>query len=192
MGLLARILMLVVALACADETRFGVVDVEQAFQRSPLVLVSAHRIKADLGGTGGELKKRGRALAEMRKQLEHGGLELDPRRRAAAEARIAEETTRLVEAQREYRLELEAAQQLRGEELVAQVEEIAREVARKEGVTLLLLKQGRLYRADGTLQEVAIPEAERVDLTEKVARALLAKINPTEIPSATSESSGGS
>jgi Skp family chaperone for outer membrane proteins len=190
MGLMARIFMLLAALACADETRFGVVDVQQAFQRSPLVLVSAHRIKADLGGTGRELKQRGRALAEMRKQLDHGALELDPRHRAEAEARIAEETTRLTEAQREYRLELEAAQQLRGEELVAQVEEMARVVARKEGVTLLLLKQGRLYRADGTLQHGMIAEAERVDLTEQVARALLEKINPTEIPSAPIEAPG--
>jgi len=192
MGLLARILVLVIASACADETRFGVVDVEQAFQRSPLVLVSAHRIKADLGGTGRDLKQRGRALAEMRKQLEHGALELDPRRRAEAGARIAEETTRLIEAQRVYRLELETVQQLRGEELIAQVEQMAREVARREGVTLLLLKQGRLYSADGTLQEGEIRESERVDLTEQVARALLAKINPTEIPPATAAATAGS
>jgi hypothetical protein len=69
---------------------------------------------------------------------------------------------------------------------------MAREVARREGVTLLLRKQGRLYRADGTLQEGEIRESERVDLTEQVARALLAKINPTEIPSAPIEAPGGS
>jgi len=173
---------LALALACAGETRVGVVDVQEAFQRSPLVMASAHQIKGDLGASQRDLKKRGRALAELRMQVEHGPLELDEQQRQQAEARIAQETASLLEAQRQYRAELEAAQRQRGEELIAQVEEVAREVARREGLTLLLRKQGRLYSEDGTLYEGEPGDAEKVDLTEQVARELLERINPAEIP----------
>jgi len=178
----ARLLLLLLALACADETRVGVVDVQQAFQRSPLVMVSAHQIKGDLGGSERDLKKRGRALAEMRRELEHGGLELEAEQRAQVEARIAEETASLLEAQRRYRETLDAARQRRGEELIAQVEEMAREVAHREGLMLLLRKDGALYTEDGTLYSGDGQDAQYIDLTEQVARALLERINPTEIP----------
>ena len=70
------------ASACSDAPRVGVVDLEEAFQRSPLVMVSAHQIKGDLGPRERDLKQRGRALAEMRRRLEHGGLELAQDQRA--------------------------------------------------------------------------------------------------------------
>jgi Skp family chaperone for outer membrane proteins len=143
-------------------------------------MVSAHRIKGDLGGTLRELKKRGRELAEMRMQLEHGQLELDEDQRAQAEARITGETAKLVEAQRQYRIDLEAAQMRRGAELIAQVEDMARSVAQSEGLTLLLRKDGALYTEQGALFDGEAADA--VDLTEQVARALLDRINPTEIP----------
>ncbi|MFQ5515896.1 MAG: OmpH family outer membrane protein [Myxococcota bacterium] len=178
----AGFLSILLFVTCADDTRVGVVDVQEAFQRSPLVMVSAHRIEDDLGGAVQKLKERGRALAEMRMQLEHGGVELDEEQRAQAEARIAEETAGLLEAQRRYRVDLAAAQRRRGAELIARVEEVAREVAREEGLPLLLLEEGALYTEEGALYEGALREAERVDLTERVARALLERINPTEIP----------
>jgi Skp family chaperone for outer membrane proteins len=180
--LLARLSVLIIVLGCADEPRIGIVDVQQAFQRSPLVMVSAHRIKGDLGGTERELKKRGRALAQMRMELEHGTPLLDAAQREQARTQIDVEAASLAEAQRQYRMELATAQQRRGDELIAMVEEVAREVARQEGVTLLLRKQGLLYTGDGALYTDEVGEAEWVDLTEQVARALLEKINPTEIP----------
>jgi Skp family chaperone for outer membrane proteins len=180
--LLAWLSVLIIVLGCGDEPRIGIVDVQQAFQRSPLVMVSAHRIKGDLGGTERELKKRGRALAQMRMELEHGTPLLDAAQREQARTQIDVEAASLAEAQRQYRMELATAQQRRGDELIAMVEEVAREVARQEGVTLLLRKQGLLYTGDGALYTDEVGEAEWVDLTEQVARALLEKINPTEIP----------
>jgi Skp family chaperone for outer membrane proteins len=167
--------------ACADPARFGVVDVQEAFQRSPLVLVSASRIKGDLDGTGRELKKRGRALAEARKHLQYGAPDLDEKQRAEAEARLEEETAELVEMQRQYRSDLEAAQARRGAELIAQVEDMAREVAQREGLTLLLRREGALYTGAGESYSGDIGDIEVVDLTELVARALLERINPSEI-----------
>ena len=182
MKLPAHLLAMLLALACADEERVAVVDVQQAFQRSPLVMVSAHQIKGDLGASQRDLKKRGRALAELRMQVEHGRLELDDQQRKQAAAQIAAETDSLLEAQHQYRAKLEAAQRRRGEELIAQVEEVAREVARREGLRLLLRKEGGLYTEDGALYEGEPGDAETVDLTEQVARELLQRINPTEIP----------
>ena len=177
-----HLLPILLALACADQERIAVVDVQQAFQRSPLVMVSAHQIKGDMGASQRELKQRGRALAELRMQVEHGQLELDEQQRQQAKARIAAETASLLEAQRLYRTDLEAAQRRRGEELLAQVEEVAREVAQRQGLTLLLRRQDGLYTEDGALYEGEPADAETVDLTEQVARDLLERINPPEIP----------
>jgi Skp family chaperone for outer membrane proteins len=179
-----RLVLALLLVACAEEPRFGVVDVQLAFQRSPLVMVSAHEIKADLGGAGQDLKARGRALAELRRQLAHGGLELDEEQRAEVEARIAEETASLIEAQTRYRADLGAAQKRRGEELIARIEGVAREVAQREQLTLLLRRDGALYTEEGTLYPGELDAADSVDLTEQVARALLERINPTVIPAA--------
>lgn len=168
-------LALLFAPACAEEPRLGVVDVQEVFQRSPLAMVSAHQIKGDLGSGERDLKSRGRALAELRRQLEHGDLDLDDAQREQIEARIAEEARELAELQRSYRADLAEARERRGQEMIARVEQVAREVAEREGLTLLLRKDGVLYAEDDF-------DVERIDITEQVARALLQKINPTEIP----------
>jgi Skp family chaperone for outer membrane proteins len=167
-------LVLLVAVACAEEPRLGVVDVQEAFQRSPLAMVSAHQIKADLGSEERDLKKRGRALAELRRQLEHGGAEIAEAQRAQLDAQIQEETQRLTELQRSYRADLATAQRRHGEEMIARVEAVAREVAEREGLALLLRRDAVLYAEEDF-------DFERIDITEQVARALLEKINPTEI-----------
>jgi Skp family chaperone for outer membrane proteins len=169
------LLALLAAVACSEEPRVGVVDVQQAFQRSPLVMVAALELKGDLGSVQRDLKKRGRALAELQQQLEHGNLELDAEQRAQLDARVAQETASLVRLQGQYRVDLAAARQRQGEEMIQRLEEVAREVARERGLTLLVKKDGVLYTNDE-----AGPAP--LDITEQVIRALLQKINPTEIP----------
>lgn len=148
---------------------------QEAFQRSPLVMVSAHQIQQRLETDARDLKQRGRALAELRQQLEQLRDPMPDEERARIEARIAEETAGLAGLQRSYRSELAAAQELHGAEMIVQVEEMAREVAKRAGLALLVRSDGVLYAADP-------PGVERIDITEQVARALLEKINPTEIP----------
>ena len=178
--LIAASLVLTASLGCAEEPRVGVVDVEQAFQRSPLAMVAAVQLKKELASDERDLKTRGRELAELRQQLEHGGLDLDAELRAHLERRLAEETAGLVERQRLYREHLAAAQKRQGEEMIARVEEVAQQVASERGLLLILEREGVLYTPDGTRAEPS--DAERVDLTEPVIRALLDRINPTVIP----------
>jgi Skp family chaperone for outer membrane proteins len=160
--------------ACSEAPRVGVIDVQAAYQHSPLMLVTAHEIKKELGKTERELKQRGRALAELRQQLEHGDVGDDAARRALA-ARIEQEGASLAALESNYRLRLEAARQRAGEQMIARVEEVARQVAQERGLDLLVRRSDALYaRAEADL--------EAIDLTQDVARALLAKINPTEIP----------
>ena len=168
-------LSLLVTSGCAEEPRVGVVDVEQAFQRSPLMMVSALMLKGELASVQRDIKKRGRELAELRGRVEHGDLALDAEQRAQIGAQIEEETLRLTELQRRYRADLALAQERQGQEMIARIEEVARDVARREGLAILVRMDDLLYAEEGV-------DLGRIDITEQVARALLEKINPAEIP----------
>jgi Skp family chaperone for outer membrane proteins len=170
----------ILGFGCSDEPRVGIVDVQRAFQSSPLVMVSAHEIKAEMGGVDRDLKRRGRALAALRQRVEHGRPALDAEQRAEIDAQIAAETTALMELQRTYREDLAAARERHGAVMIARVEEVARAVARREGVSLLVRTEGIVYTDEAT-------DLSTVDLTEQVSRALLARINPTEIPAPANE-----
>ena len=162
--------------ACSEAPRVGVVDVQAAYQHSPLMLVSAHEIKKELGGTERELKQRGRAIAELRQLLAHGDAGPEPQRKELAQ-RIEKETAELVAMESNYRVNLEAARQRAGERMMARVEEVARQVAQERGLDLLVRRGDAIYERTGA-------DFAGVDVTEDVARALLARINPTEIPPA--------
>ena len=64
-GPLSLVLLSFVSSGCADEPRVGVVDIQDAFQRSPLVMVAALQLKGDVGSVQRDIKQRGRALAEL-------------------------------------------------------------------------------------------------------------------------------
>ncbi len=168
-------LALLLAIGCSDDPRVGVVDVQQAFQRSPLVMVAALQLKGDVGSEQAHIKKRSRALAKLLKQVRHGDHELSTEQREEIEQRIAEETAQLTELQARYRADLAAAQQRQAEKMVAKVEDVAREVARQQGLAFLV-------RSDDVLYAAKDADLARIDITEQVIRTLLDKISPTEIP----------
>jgi Skp family chaperone for outer membrane proteins len=61
--------------------------------------------------------------------------------------------------------------------MIGRVEAVAREVAQREGLSLLFKREEALYEADGA-------DLAAIDITELVIRVLLDKINPSEIPKA--------
>ena len=160
--------------ACTAMPEVGVVDVEQAFQRSPLVMVSSVQLNEQFKSVQRNLKKRGRVLAHLRQQLGYGDAQISTDARAALEARIESKTAKLLELQRQYRADLAAAQGRRAEEMIARVVAVATEVARREGLTLLLKKEAIVYADDAGIV--------RRDITDQVIRALLERMNPTKIP----------
>ena len=162
-------------LACTGEPRVAIVDVQQAFQRSPLGMVAALRVKESMGGTQRDLKKRGRRLAELKQQIEHGGIQMDALRRQQILLSIQQEAAQLADLQRNYRIQLAEAQQRLGQEMIERVEAVAREIAEREGLALLFRRQDALYTGKQA-DEVSL------DITEQVIRTLLDKINPEQIP----------
>lgn len=169
------------------EPRVAIVDVQYAFQHSPLGMASAMLVRKSMGGAQRDLKKRGRSLAELRQQLEHGSFELNALQRREIETLIQAETARLTELQIEYRAELAATQLRLGEQMIERVESVAREIAVRNGFTLVFRKQDALY----TAQDISAEEFESAafDITDQVIQVLLDKMNPERIPepSATSE-----
>jgi len=147
----------------ADPPPLGVVDLEQAFQRSPLAMALAVRIGAEFESRRRALKKRVAELARLRERAqaapaaERTGLE----ERAAAEARA------LAAAQAALRRDLDAAQRKHGEEFMGRVAEVAAEVAREKGLALLVRKGGVVWARS--------TDPAAVDITGDVVRAILRK-----------------
>lgn len=160
--------------ACSTMPEVGVVDVEQAFQRSPLVMVSSVQLNEQFKPLQRDLKKRYRELAQLRQQLGYRGAQIGTDDRAALEARIEARTDKLVELQRQYRADLAVAQERRAEEMIARVVAVATEVARREGLTLLIKKEAIVYADDAGIV--------RRDITDQVIRALLERMNPAKVP----------
>lgn len=162
------------------EPRVAIVDVQYAFQHSPLGMASAMLVRKSMGGAQRDLKKRGRSLAELRQQLEHGSFELNALQRREIETLIQAETARLTELQIEYRAELAATQLRLGEQMIERVESVAREIAVQNGFTLVFRKQDALY----TAQDISAEEFKSAafDITDQVIQVLLDKMNPERIP----------
>lgn len=169
-----------VACASTKAPRVAIVDVQYAFQHSPLGMASAMLVRKSMGGAQRDLKKRGRSLAELRQQLEHGGFELNALQRQEIETLIQVETARLAELQREYHAELAATQLRLGEQMIERVESVAREIAAQDGFTLVFRKQDALY----TAPDIGVEEFESAafDITDQVIQILLDKMNPERIP----------
>jgi Skp family chaperone for outer membrane proteins len=163
-----------------NEPRVAIVDVQYAFQHSPLGMASALLVRKSMGGAQNDLKKRGRSLAELRQRLEHGGFELDASQRREIETLIESETARLAELQSEYHAELAATQLRLGEEMIERVESVARDIAAREGFTLVFRKRDALY----TAQDISAEELDSAatDITDEVIQVLLDKMNPERIP----------
>lgn len=155
-------------------TDIGTVDIERAYQRSPLVMASAARLNAEFAATRGNIMNRGRQLAELRQQLDLGSDDIDADVRSALEARYAADTAELMELQNRYRANLDAAQKREGDWLTEIVTRVAREVAEQEGLTLLLNQDAVLY------QQVDAPAPR--DITDLVALALLDYTDPAQRP----------
>jgi Skp family chaperone for outer membrane proteins len=143
-------------------------------------MASAILVGKSMGGAQRDLKKRGRSLAELRQQLEHGGFELDALQRQEIETLIQAETARLTELQIEYRAELAATQLRLGGQMIERVESVAREIAVQNGFTLVFRKQDALF----TAQDISAEEFESaaIDITDQVIQVLRDKMNPERIP----------
>ncbi|MCW5633608.1 MAG: OmpH family outer membrane protein [Rubrivivax sp.] len=139
----------------------GVVDLRQAFQRSPLAMTLTVGIGAEFEGRRRELRRRLIELGKLRDRAQRA----EGQERTELEERIWQESRSAAEAQSAYRRDLEAAQKRLGDELLAHVSEVAAEVARERGLTLLVKTEGVLW----TRSPAVVP----IDITEDVARALL-------------------
>ena len=106
-----------IAPAHAEPASVAVVDVEQAFQRSPLVLAMAAQLNTRFESRKRELGARMRRLAELRNlQARVSDSDL-----AKLSDQVREESRALGLALERYRLDLEAAQKSEGELLLERV-----------------------------------------------------------------------
>ena len=155
-------------LCAAEPLPAATVDLQEAFQHSPLVFVLSAQLDEQFRARRGALRGQLRALGELRNRLQGADAEARPK----LEEQVLQKSQALAKAQETYRKDLETAQSKKTQELLAKVQEVAAEVARDKRLTLLVNRGAVLYSGEG------VP-APLPDITEDVIRALLQKTRPS-------------
>jgi len=153
-----------VAARAADASPVGVVDLEQAFQRSPAVMALAVRVGAEFEPRRRALNQRIAGLARLRDRAQAAPAD----ERVELEERVRAEALAVAGVQAKLRRDMEAAQKEYGEEFMARVAEVAADVAREKGLSILVRKGGVLWTRPA--------DPASVDITEDVIRTILLKV----------------
>ena len=151
-------------LRAAEPLPAATVDLQEAFQRSPLVFVLSAQLDEQFRARRGTLRRQLRALGELRNRLEQADAEARPK----LEEQLLKESQAMAKAQETYRRDLQAARSKRTQELLATVQVVAAEVAREKRLTLLVNRGAVLYSGEGNAAPLP-------DITEDVIRALVRK-----------------
>jgi len=157
------ILMIVMGLAVgsqAAEVKVGIIDFQEVVEKSQ----PGQKIEAELKKEGermeGELTKDKDELTALKEKLEREAMVMSREAREEKEIEFRVKARNLQEKEKRYRTEFVGKQRQEVDKLRTVVLEIAQELGKKEGLTLVLSKVGVLYH-DAS-----------VDLTDKVVQLL--------------------
>lgn len=144
----------------AAEVKIGVIDFQEVVGKSQ----PGQQIEADLKKEGermeAELTKDKEALTTLKEKLEREAMVMSREAREEKEIEFRVKARNLQEKEKRYRAEFMGKQRQEVDKLRTVVLEIAQDLGKKEGFTLVLSKVGVLYHNSA------------IDLTDKVVQML--------------------
>ena len=157
------LMMLVLGIAFnvqAAELKFGLIDFQRVVEKS----TPGQRVEADLKKEGermeAELKKDKEELQALKDKMEREAMVMSREAREEKEIEFRVKARNLQEKDQRYRQEFVGKQRQEIDNLRKVVLEIAQEIGKKEGFTMIVSKVGVLYNDPS------------VDLTDKVVQLL--------------------
>ncbi|MCG8590533.1 MAG: OmpH family outer membrane protein [Proteobacteria bacterium] len=156
----------------AEEPRVAVVDVQKAFQHSPLLMAVTGTLTSQFRPLQGKIRGKAKRVAALRRQLADPNTPLSSEERLALQTRADEESTALAALQADYQRDLRVVHDARSQQARAEIESIARTLAREHGLPLVLREASEPPTDEN-------PEGPSLDLTDAVIRKLIERMNPT-------------
>jgi outer membrane protein len=146
----------------AAEYKVGFVNTERLFREAAPAKRAQQKLEKEFAARDAEIQKVGKQVRELQALLEKDGVTMSDAERRNKERDLANLTRDLQRAQREFREDLN----LRRNEELASVQERANVVIRQ---------MAEAEKFDLILQDPVVFASQRIDITEKVIKALADK-----------------
>jgi outer membrane protein len=160
--LLATLLLWAGTGLCANELKIGFVSTERLFREAAPAVRALKKLEKEFQPRESELQKLGKQAKDLQTQLEKEGVTMSEGDRRNKEADLARMNRDLQRLQREFREDLN----LRKNEELAQVLERANKV---------IQQIAEAEKFDLIIQDPVVYASQKIDITEKVIKALADK-----------------
>ena len=151
-----------VGAASAAEYKIGFVNTERLFREAAPAKRAQQKLEKEFAVRDGEIQKLSKQVRDLQAQLEKDGVTMTETDRRNKERDLANLTRDLQRGQREFREDLN----LRRNEELASVQERANKV---------IQQMAEAEKFDLILQDPVVFASQRIDITEKVIKALADK-----------------
>ena len=148
--------------AVAAEYKVGFVNTERLFREAAPAKRAQLKLEKEFAARDAEIQKLGKQVRDLQAQVEKDGATMSETERRNRERDLANLTRDLQRAQREFREDLN----LRRNEELASVQERANKV---------IQQMAEAEKFDLILQDPVVYASQRIDITEKVIKALADK-----------------
>lgn len=161
-GVLAAVLVATLAFAQGTDFKVGFVNTERLFREAAPAKRAQQKLEKEFAGRDAEIQKLSKDVRDLQAQLEKDGVTMAEAERRNKERDLANMTRDLQRLQREFREDLN----LRRNEELAAVQERANKV---------IQQIAEAEKFDLILQDPVVFASPRIDITDKVIKALADK-----------------
>lgn len=161
-GVLATVLVASLAFAQGNEFKIGFVNTERLFREATPAKRAQQKLEKEFAGRDADIQKLSKDVRDLQAQLEKEGITMAEADRHNKERDLANMTRDLQRLQREFREDLN----LRRNEELAAVQERANKV---------IQQIAEAEKFDLILQDPVVFASPRIDITDKVIKALADK-----------------
>jgi outer membrane protein len=161
--MLAATLLIAAANVCANDLKVGFVNVERVLREAAPSVRALKKLEKEFQPRDQELQKLAKQARDLQAQMEKEGVTMSESDRRNKEADLARVNRDLQRMQREFREDLNLRKNEETAQLLERANRVIQQIAESEKYDLILTEAVAAYRSP------------RIDITEKVLKALADK-----------------